>query len=101
MIGKKMLAMLGIAVLGASLAASPAHAVKGCAFGKKGVKGCKNELQGCIALNGCKDKTKFPKKKDRKTCAKTCKTTLKTACSTAPTVCTSSASGAFLSLSSR
>ena len=45
MIGKKMLAGAGALALIVAMAVTPAHAVKGCAPVKNGIKGCKNEIK--------------------------------------------------------
>jgi hypothetical protein len=90
---KKIVTVVGLLVLGATLAASPALAANPCKAGKKGVKGCKNEIQGCAGVRTCKVSFKG---KPRKQCNKACKTETVTACQADNTVCSASPSGAFL-----
>ena len=99
MIGRKLLSIFTVLVLGMSLLASPAHAVKGCNPLKNGVKGCKNEVAACrtscLASSGCDNDTGKAKRQCKKTCKNNCKAVV-TACKLNTAICTSSPSGAFL-----
>ena len=80
-----------VTILGASLAASPVLAKNFCSPGRNLAKGCKNEIKQC-GTDNCTGKTG----KDRRLCLRGCRTSVKTACRADSTVCTGSASGAFL-----
>ncbi len=81
-----------VAVLGASLAMTPALAKNFCSPVKKLTKGCKNEIAACVTAEACASKTGRAKR----TCKRGCKTDTVTACRLDNTVCTGSASGAFV-----
>lgn len=91
MIGKRLLAGFGALVLGATLAASGAHA--GCSPAKAGPRGCKNEVLACRTLNGCADKAT---RRERRMCRRLCLTETVRACHGTATVCSASPSGAFV-----
>ena len=84
MIGKKLLALFGVLVLGAGLVASPAVAKKKCK------KLCHDNIAAC-RLAECK-----PLPNHRKKCNRTCKSTIIQLCKSRPTTTTCSPSGAFL-----
>jgi hypothetical protein len=101
MICRNMRMALTVLVLGVSLAAAPAMAKNMCSPLKKGVKGCKNELKGCIFDDGvflaCNAKKGKAKRQCKHTVAVDCKASIITnGCKVDPTACTSSPSGAFL-----
>ena len=85
MIGKKLLALFGVLVLGAGLVASPTLGAK-----KKCKKLCRDNIAAC-RLATCKPLTKGKKK-----CNRTCKSTIIQQCKSNPTSTTCSPSGAFL-----
>lgn len=87
---KQLFTGLATLVLALGLAITPASAKKGCAPGKSGTAGCKNEIQACQAK--CTTGTK----KEIKKCKRQCKGSVVKACKADPTVCTGSASAAFL-----
>lgn len=87
---KHLITGLATFVLAIGLAVTPASAKKGCAPGKAGTKGCKNEIQACQAK--CTSGTK----KDQRKCKVACKRDTVRACKADTTVCTASASGAFI-----
>ena len=80
-----------VAVLGASLAVTPALAKNFCSPLKNNTKGCKNEIKACVLAN-CAGKTG----KDKRTCKRSCKQNTVAACRLDNTVCTGSPSGAFI-----
>ncbi len=90
MIYEKLLLGAAAAVLAAGLV-NPAMAVKGCAPGKTGSKGCKNEIQACIASD-CAELTRRAKAK----CKRECKRDVKRQCKESAGAFCASPSGAFL-----
>jgi hypothetical protein len=84
MIGKKLVALLSVAVLGAGLAASPAMARKKCK------KLCRENIAACREAN-CK-----PLPNHRRKCNRTCKRDIIQICKSRPDTTTCSPSGAFL-----
>ena len=88
MMGRKLLALVGVAVLGAGLAASPAIAKKKCK------KLCKD------IIATCRETTCKPLPNHRRQCNRTCKRTTIDLCKSRPDSLTCSPSGAFLDSSS-
>ena len=84
MIRKKLLALVGVVVLGAGLAASPAVAKKKCK------KLCKTDIAACKETN-CK-----PLPNHKRQCNRTCKKDIIGLCKLRPDSIACSPSGAFL-----
>ena len=89
MIGRKALAMVAVLALGAGLVASDAMGM--CSRFKNRTKGCKNEIKACTVAE-CAELTG----REKRLCKTACRTDVKNACKADPTVCTGSASAAFL-----
>jgi hypothetical protein len=84
MMGRKLLALVAVVVLGAGLAASPAHARKKCK------KLCRDNIAACKAAE-CQSLTS-----GRRKCNRTCKRETIALCRSRPDTTTCSPSGAFL-----